>query len=65
MRCYMKILHVLNTATFSGAENVAVTIIKNLDENCNAAYASRDGSIKNKLLQENIKYYLMNNMSPE
>lgn len=59
----MKILHILNTDKFSGAENVAITIIKNLKGNYNGAYASLDGTIQHKLKQEKVNYYPMDNMS--
>ena len=60
----MKVLHVLNTSTFSGAENVVCQIIK-LFENTDIsmAYCSREGSIKDKLNEYGIRYYSLHDMS--
>lgn len=61
----MKILHVLNTSTFSGAENVVCQIIKMFenDTNIEMAYTSPDGEIKNVLEERNIKFYPMPKLS--
>ena len=42
-----KIIHVLNTNSFSGAENVAITIIQKINEKTDyiSCYASYDGPI--------------------
>jgi len=61
----MKILHLLNSSSYSGAENVAITIIKNMSKNYHAAYASRDGDIKRILLKEKIDYYPIKRMTPK
>ena len=55
----MKILHVLNSNSYSGAENVVCQIIEMFknDENIEMAYCSRDGQIKNVLQSKNIKFY--------
>lgn len=61
----MKILHVLNSNQFSGAENVVCQIIsmyKN-DDNVEMAYASPNGQIKDALKERNIEFYPMNKMS--
>lgn len=54
----MKILHVLNTSTFSGAENVVCQIISmfNEDKNIEMAYCSPEGNIRDTLLEKGIKY---------
>lgn len=54
----MKILHILNTSSYSGAENVAITIIKELekDKNYKAYYVCPRGNIEKKLVEEGIKY---------
>ena len=55
----MKILHVLNSSSYSGAENVVCQIIEMFknDENIEMAYCSRDGQIRNVLQNKNIKFY--------
>lgn len=52
------VLHILNTKTYSGAENVAITIIKELekDKRYKAYYVSPRGDIERKLIAEGIKY---------
>lgn len=59
-----KILHLLSSNTFSGAENVACQII-DLFKNGNVemAYCSPDGNIRNTLMQKNINYLPINKMS--
>ena len=55
----MKIMHLLATNSFSGAENVVCQIIdmyKN-DKNLDMVYCSPNGKIKNKLVEKNIKFY--------
>ncbi|KMO87667.1 hypothetical protein AB840_01885 [Megasphaera cerevisiae DSM 20462] len=44
-----KIIHILNTGTYSGAENVAITIVKNmrLQYNYDFIYVSLEGDIRN------------------
>lgn len=53
----MKVLHVLNTGKYSGAENVVITLIHALEGEIESAYASPDGPIRDILKEENIKYY--------
>lgn len=55
----MKILHLLQSSHFSGAENVACQIIKGVEEEYECAYASKSGSIGEKLKCLNINYYPM------
>ena len=54
----MKILHVLNTNRFSGAENVACQIIGILDstEGIQSVYCSPEGPIRQTLAQKNIVF---------
>ena len=47
----MKVLHVLNTGKYSGAENVAITLIHALEGDVECAYTSPDGPIK-EILKE-------------
>lgn len=52
------ILHVLNTGEFSGAENVAIQIIKmyQKERNYKMIYCSLDGPIRDVLLNKNIDF---------
>ena len=62
---YMKILHLLNTNSYSGAENVACQIIdlfKN-EPNIEMAYCSPDGSIKETLAERKIRFVPMKKLS--
>lgn len=52
----MKILHILNTNKFSGAENVAITIINNMKNNNEIVYVSPDGPIREYLEENNVIY---------
>ena len=58
-----KILHLLATNSFSGAENVVCTIIKNMENDYDMAYCSPNGSIKDKMVEENINYIPINKLS--
>ena len=51
-----KILHVLQSNTFSGAENVVVYIINSLENDYNFVYSSANGQIKETLEENKIKY---------
>lgn len=53
----MKVLHVLNTGKYSGAENVAITLIHALEGDVECAYTSPDGPIKEILQEEKITYF--------
>ena len=60
----MRIMHVLNSNSFSGAENVAVTIINHLEkEGYESIYVSLDGPINNILAQKNIKFFPIKKMN--
>ena len=52
----MKVLHVLNTGKYSGAENVVITLIHALDGKVECAYASPDGPIREILESEKIVF---------
>lgn len=61
----MKIIHLLNTSTFSGAENVVCQIIgmmKNYPE-YEHVYCSREGQIEKTLLERNIHFVPISEMS--
>lgn len=53
----MKVLHVLNTGKYSGAENVVITLIHALEGEVECAYTSPDGPIKDILQKEKITYF--------
>ncbi len=50
------VLHVLSSNSFSGAENVALTIIKALEGQFNSCYCCPEGPIRDKLDAENVQY---------
>lgn len=52
-----KVLHVLASNKYSGAENVVCTIIDNFRDEYDMAYCSTIGSIKEVLQNRKIKYY--------
>lgn len=52
-----KILHILASNIYSGAENVVITIINSFKNEKEMAYCSPKGKIEEKLLNENIKYF--------
>ena len=58
-----RILHVLSSNIFSGAENVVCTIIKNGKNEYEAAYCSPNGKIREKLEKEEIEYYPLKKMN--
>lgn len=51
-----RVLHLLASNKYSGAENVVCMIIKNTQDEYESIYCSPKGSIKNKLEAENIEY---------
>lgn len=53
----MKVLHVLNTGKYSGAENVAITIINSLRDKVEGVYASLEGEIEEVLSEQNIPFF--------
>lgn len=60
----MKVVHVLNTGGYSGAENVVITIINHLKkENFDCVYLSPYGDISQRLDHEGIKYYAVDHLS--
>lgn len=54
----MKIIHVLNTASYSGAENVVISIINEMNKNQEneIIYVSKNGNIKEYLKEYNINF---------
>lgn len=61
----MKIMHLLNTATFSGAENVVCQIADMFrgDENVEMLYCSRDGAIRDVLKEKEIAFVPLGELS--
>lgn len=58
-----RVLHVLNTSSYSGAENVAISIINQTKDNINSYYASLDGSISEVLKDRKIEFYPMQKLT--
>ena len=58
----LNVLHLLASNKYSGAENVACTIIK-YTKNVNSFYCSPPGEIENTLKEQNIKYIEINGLS--
>ena len=61
----MKILHLLNTSSFSGAENVVCQIIKLFrnDEGIEMVYSSIDGEIREILQEKKINFIPLSKLS--
>lgn len=60
----MKVLHILQSPTFSGAENVACQIIKMFDNSgYEMSYCSPDGSVKEAVEGMGIKYVCLSKFS--
>lgn len=55
----MKVLHVLYSSSYSGAENVVISIIDGLKKDVDGVYLSRNGSIKQVLEEREISHYLI------
>ena len=61
----MKIMHLLQSSHFSGAENVVCQIFsmfKN-ESDIEMVYVSRPGTIENALMERNIKFYPINKLN--
>ena len=68
----IRVLHVLTTSSFSGAENVACQVIKSVDSSDNSTskeykfesfYCSPDGPIKNTLITRGVNFIPMKSWS--
>ena len=61
------VLHILNTGSFSGAENVVITIIREFRRHnikgFRFVYVSLEGNIQERLQQENIEYEVIDKVS--
>lgn len=53
----MKVLHILNTGKYSGAENVVITLINAGKKRVDCAYASPEGPISDILYENGITYF--------
>lgn len=58
-----KVLHILNSTSYSGAENVVINIIKNMGDFADSIYLSPNGTIGNVLAENGIKYYPVSKLS--
>lgn len=58
-----KILHVLNSSAYAGAENVVITIIKQMKEKYDCIYVTKAGTIIKRLDQEDIPYLVVDKIS--
>lgn len=54
-----RVLHVLKSSVYSGAENIAIMIIKGLENQYESAYLATDGEISHVLEREHIKGFLL------
>jgi len=56
----MKIMHILCTGTYSGAENMAISIIEQMkDKDHTGVYVSPSGIIDEKLYENNIEHFII------
>ena len=53
----MKIIHILNTGSYSGAENVVVSIISHMSQDIESIYVSLPGTISDVLKENNIRFH--------
>lgn len=60
----LKVVHVLNTGAYSGAENVVINIINNTREWIDATYISLEGSIREVLAEKDVDFYPLVQMRP-
>ena len=58
-----RVLHLLTSNTFSGAENVVCTIIEKMSDKYEMVYCSPKGKIEENLKERNIIYYPINKLS--
>lgn len=57
------VMHLLKTGAYSGAEKVAMSIIKGEEDCCESIYVSPDGMIADILRKNKIQYYRLGNVS--
>ena len=59
----MKVLHLLKSNAYSGAENVVITMIQNMPPDIDAIYVCPDGKIRDVLIEKNVKHLLLKDFS--
>lgn len=59
----IKVLHLLASNKYSGAENVVCQIIDFLSQECEMVYCSPDGDIKNQLASRGVNYIPLKKLS--
>lgn len=57
----MKIIHLLKSNSFSGAENIVIGLMKKI-KNKDCIYISKKGEIEQKLKKEQLKYIMVDNL---
>lgn len=58
-----KIIHVLNTGSYSGAENVVINIMSNMKHDVDMVYVSPEGSIRQILEERGLPFYAINKLT--
>ena len=58
-----KVLHILRMSEYSGAEKIAISIIKIFRNQYDMIYLATDGTIREKLEEENVDYVLVEKFS--
>ena len=59
----IRVLHILNSSKYSGAENVVINIMENTKSDCESAYLSPVGSIGSYLNERGLTYIHVDNLS--
>ncbi|MBB6638159.1 glycosyltransferase [Cohnella thailandensis] len=59
-----RVLHLLSSNSYSGAESVAFNIIKSFEESYYSVYVSPEGPIEDQLKHNNIPYIPLKKMNP-
>lgn len=58
-----KVIHLLNTGSYSGAENVVINIMSNMKQDVDMVYVSPDGDIRQILEDHGLTFYAINKLS--
>lgn len=53
----LKVMHILCMTTYSGAENVAITLINSLKDKVHSVYVSPNGPIRDIVIKNGIEHY--------
>ncbi len=59
----IKVLHILNTESYAGAENVVIAVIQQMRNQADGIYLSKNGNIKKYLEKHNIPFYPVDRLS--